>query len=156
MPSTRFDWPGSWTAELPDRPGEEQIVALLSSDKFPEPELIDEVIRQGLRKPQPIVWVVRDRDKVTRNALDRVQQPYVLATLNPFFQWKYSDENTGDKRSEVRESELLTRCNRLILFTTPTTKTLDEFLDPLWEGKVRVIQRGQQAKKTYRKGKSLV
>jgi hypothetical protein len=165
----RFDWHKSWTAELPDRPGPEQIVALIAADKFPEPDLIDDVIRGGLRQPQPICWVVRDRDKMAREALDRVEQPYILATLNPIWKWKNESilyerlegrkrlvfaTDAADRRAEMRESEIVNRCNRIILFTTPTAATLKFFEDERWAGKTRMISRGAVKKKTYSKGRS--
>jgi hypothetical protein len=88
---------------------------------------------------------------MARHALDRVDQPYVIATLNPI--WMYGEENKRDDRSVVRENEILNRCNRIILFTTPSTKTLDAFQSEVHASKVRTLERGATPVKKRRKGK---
>lgn len=143
----RFDWPGSWTADLPDN---DQTVGVVAAHDFPEPDLLVEVIQSGLEREGKIVWVAKERDSIVKSSLERCGIVPVLAKLNPY--WK---GETYDRRDDVRVSEMLNRCDRVLVFTTPTNKTLADFLDPLWSKKVKVITRGAAlTKHPYRKGKA--
>lgn len=142
----RHDWPGSWTEGLPDN---QQIVGVVSAHDFPEPSLVVEVVQAGIDRGEPISWVAKDRDTVTKAAFERCGIVPVLVRLNPI--WK---GDTYDRRDAVRVNEMLNSCDRIIVFTTPTNKTLSDFLDPLWSKKVKVITRGDDAKRVYKKGKA--
>jgi hypothetical protein len=127
------------------------VVAVICGADFPSPTLIGEVIAAGYDRDPETVWVVREKDKLARAALDELGFEYVAATLNPFYKVK----DVMDKRGDVRDNEILRLCSRTIVFAAPQNKTLDAYRDELWANKVRVVERGKPKAKPRRKGKSL-
>lgn len=134
---------------------EHECVAVIVASDFKENRaLIGETIAVGLDRDPYIVWVVRERDAPARETLDELGIEPVLATLNPYYKFTLGD-TIRDHRSGVRDCEILRLCTRVIVFRTPDTKTLEEYADPLWSSKVRVIERGKKKAVRRKKGKSL-
>lgn len=142
-----------------DQAPEHPVVGIVCSSDFPEPALIGEVLAVGHDRDPSTIFVIRDRDKLAKVALDELNLEYVTATLNPHYKYEFpahgdKQARSVDDRAGMREIELVDCCTRVIVFRTPATATLDYFSDSRWAEKVRVIERGKAKKKTYKKGRA--
>lgn len=130
----------------------DDVVALVCASDFPDPQLVVDVVASGVARGEPIKWVCRDRDLIAKAALLRNEIEPIFAKLNP----AYAGEEF-DRRSEVREEEIMRISDRVLLFKTPTTQTLNGFtserMQLVWPDKTKVIERGAAAKKKYAKRK---
>lgn len=139
-----------WTLD-----GQNDAVAVVVSPKCADLETVSEVLQAA---PSDTVFVIRARDVHAEAALTALGIEYVEAGLNPFWKWK-TEDGWGDRRRVVREEQLLMGCRRVLVFTTPDTTTLDQFIkaDPkLYDGKVRIVSSGKQPVKKHRKGRTIV
>lgn len=104
-----------------------------------------------LHKTVPLLNILRDLS-ITPEVME----------LDPALKWSHKmssgEEISGDRRSEVRDERIKVECDRVLVFRTPQTKTLENYrgkdwlFEKLWPH-VRTIERGEQAKKKHRKGR---
>lgn len=153
-------------------------VALIAAKDFVDVSTIREVV---LAAPEGTEFVIRSREAVrdpeapppepgkqhkTLPLLDVLRElgiePEVME-LDPELKWAYmvaDEEISGDYRSQVRDERIKNECDRVIVFRTPDTKTLDSFANREWYHEkmwphIRTIERGTKAKKTHKKGRAV-
>ncbi len=127
-------------------PFSRQVVGVVCASDFPDPSLVTSTIQKGQNHDPDTVWVVRDRDRVARAALDELGLEYVSFGLNPY--WKF--DAGGDWRGTYRTYEIINYCSIVLTFTSPDSGSLRPFVDKRG-GKVRVIERGKAKKRKGRK-----
>lgn len=122
------------------------------SKDFPDTEVIRSALQRGLQADPETIFVVRVTDDLAISAVESLGRVPVLLGLNPHWKYVFGDRNVDD-RSKMREQEILRWCNIVLVFTTPTTKTLDAFKPQPWLKNLHVITRGKQPVKKHRKGR---
>jgi hypothetical protein len=121
-------------------PYERQVVGVVCSSSFPDPELVKTAIQRGQAHDPDTVWVVRRQDKVAEGALQELGLDYLPLALNPY--WKMPEH---DVRRIMREQELMSCCSMIVVFTTPDAlkTTMRAFGDKVGLRPIRVIERGK-------------
>lgn len=133
------------------------VIGIVVAAKFPEPDLIREKLEEGIaRVPADTVWVVRgarkrgDAISVAWDVLEEHGIEPLLAVSNTAY-W-------GTAARGWRDAELLTTCERLIVFHDISSHVTDYFVDHPHTGcKVFKIERGKKkvAKRKGRKPKGV-
>lgn len=127
------------------------VVGIVVAQNFPAPELIREKLEEGIARVAPeTVWVMREAPKsnhavtvawdvLHEHGVEPIQSPLV-----PFFVAK-RDEHGYDLRRKWRDAELMSTCERIIVFHDASSNITAE-----WKkiehsvAKIFVIERGKK------------